>query len=318
VTEGCPAHPEEPAIAVCGSCDRALCDECFQRTVDGGAWCSACVSLLLRPVSLLVPLGLGALVVVLGAMLILRLGAELQPNLRWGLVAGHAAVVTLTAWRMWRKAERRRRGHVIATVPETAPRPPRAAALEHHPFRGTLRRLRRRVAPPVSGVTAVAVVGGALLLAAAVVPGVLRLPRWIELEVTLGVWWLVLAVALGVLLYRGQRVARDAATASPSGTRRSWSDGWDFNLAEGCVDLEGVLVVLGVILALLAGWLVVELLFLPLLFGAYLLLVAALRRAANDRHGCEGNLVRSVAWAVLWATVYTAPLAVLVWLVQRM
>jgi hypothetical protein len=316
LTEVCPAHPEDPAAWVCASCDRAMCDECARKTVDGAAWCSPCVALLLRPVSPLVPLGLGALIALLLALLAARL--PIDPPLRWAAGGGGVLLVALTAWRMWTKAERRRRAHVIDTRPEAAPGPPRV--LEHHPFRGTLRRLRRRVAPPVSGVTAVCVIGAALLVAAAVVPGLLSLPRWIELEAVIAVWWLVLAATLATLLHRGQRVARDAATAQPAGGGGFGSGGgWEsLNLADGCVDLDAIWVVIGVLLAFLLGLLVVELLLLPLLFGAYLLLLAALRRAANDRHACEGHAPRAVLWGALWATLYTAPLAALVWAVHRL
>jgi hypothetical protein len=90
---------------------------------------------------------------------------------------------------------------------ERPPRPPAAGA--HHPYRGAVRRAARRLSPPVSAPAAVAVVGGALVVLAAAVPGALRLPRWIELEVVLAGWWLVWTVALSALLYRGFRVAGD-------------------------------------------------------------------------------------------------------------
>jgi len=65
-----------------------------------------------------------------------------------------------------------------------------------------------------------------------------------------------------------------------------------------------------------AAWLVVELLVPGIFFLAYLLVRGALARVANDRHDCEGNLVRSVGWGVGWATAYVAPLALVVWLVH--
>jgi hypothetical protein len=37
-----------------------------------------------------------------------------------------------------------------------------------------------------------------------------------------------------------------------------------------------------------------------------------LARVANDFHGCTGNLLRSLRWGAVWATLYTAPLALLV------
>jgi hypothetical protein len=86
---------------------------------------------------------------------------------------------------------------------------------------------------------------------------------------------------------------------------------WDFPDLGG-MDLEGLLVILGVIVAIGLGWAIVELLAPVLLVCAYVVLVAALRRVANDRHGCEGNLGRSILWGALWATVYTLPLAAVV------
>ena len=41
-----------------------------------------------------------------------------------------------------------------------------------------------------------------------------------------------------------------------------------------------------------------------------------LAKVANDDHGCEGSMLRSAGWGGLWATVYIAPLAVLMWLVH--
>ena len=52
---------------------------------------------------------------------------------------------------------------------------------------------------------------------------------------------------------------------------------------------------------------------LPLLFtAAYYLVSRGLRRVANDTHDCQGDLLRSLGWAVAWATLYTLPLALVV------
>jgi hypothetical protein len=79
---------------------------------------------------------------------------------------------------------------------------------------------------------------------------------------------------------------------------------WDLPL-----DLESLLITVGALLALALGWVFVELLAPALLAAAYALLVGALRRVANDAHECEGNLPRSIGWGVLWASLYTLPLA---------
>jgi hypothetical protein len=65
--------------------------------------------------------------------------------------------------------------------------------------------------------------------------------------------------------------------------------------------------------ALGAAWLLVELVVPALFFLAYALVRGALARVANDEHGCEGSLVRAATWGALWATVYVAPLALVVW-----
>ena len=43
-----------------------------------------------------------------------------------------------------------------------------------------------------------------------------------------------------------------------------------------------------------------------------------LARVANDRHGCEGDVPRALAWGGLWAAVYTAPTAGVVWVLHRL
>ena len=91
--------------------------------------------------------------------------------------------------------------------------------------------------------------------------------------------------------------------------------GWDVPDLSG-LDGEAVIVLLALGVALLTGFLVVELLAPALMFAAYALLTAALRRVANDRHGCEGSLPRAIAWGALWATLYTLPLAGVIALVH--
>jgi hypothetical protein len=72
-----------------------------------------------------------------------------------------------------------------------------------------------------------------------------------------------------------------------------------------------------VVAALGLAWLVVELV-LPVTFLlAYGLLLAAIARVANDRHGCEGSVGRALFWGFGWASVYLGPLALLVALVHQ-
>ena len=68
--------------------------------------------------------------------------------------------------------------------------------------------------------------------------------------------------------------------------------------------------------ALAAAWWLVELAFPAVFFLLYWLVVKAIARVANDRHGCEGDIGRSIAWGALWAALYTLPIAAVVWAVH--
>jgi hypothetical protein len=50
-----------------------------------------------------------------------------------------------------------------------------------------------------------------------------------------------------------------------------------------------------------------------LFFFVYWLVVRAIARVANDRHGCEGSTFRSIGWAMTWATAYVLPLGAVIW-----
>jgi hypothetical protein len=186
---------------------------------------------------------------------------------------------------------------------------------------------RRAVLPLVSGKTSAALLGVCFLLTALIIlPLAKRVPAWIDVEIVLGLWWAIWVVALTAVLKSGQRVSDDHALPPPrnwlgvfnrGGSRplSSGGSGWSW-LDFSFVDAEGCLILLGIILAfvaLFAGlWLMIELIIPGLAFVAYLLIRGMLARAANDAHGCEGSLPRALLWGTLWATLYTAPLAILV------
>src|SRR5690606_10554067 len=154
-------------------------------------------------------------------------------------------------------------------------------------------------------------------LPVAIAPGLLRVPAWIAVDATLGIWWAVFALVFATLLYRGSRVAEDGpslADARPTEgddtrPRRKRSP-----LLDGCGDLGGgcsgdfggaavgegcgggIVGLLGILAALAAlvllAWLLAEFV-LPLLFtAAYYLVSRGLRRVANDTHDCQGDLLR--------------------------
>jgi hypothetical protein len=221
------------------------------------------------------------------------------------------AGVVLTSRRV---VERRTEAEGIA---RRAPGPARPGSLDAppHPYRARIARVAAAAVPTVSARTTALVVGAALIASAVLLPVSLKLPRWLEVEVVLGAWWAMLVVGLGVLLFRGTRFHEDHRFRIRFDLPEL---GGGLDVGDpGCSDIEGCAgIVIGVVLAVLAfvaAWIVIELLFPVVFFLLYWLVVKAIARVANDTHGCAGNLGCSLQWGVLWATVYTLPLALVVW-----
>lgn len=199
----CLAHESEPAVTRCSTCDVSMCGECWQHAWKGDAICRHCAVLLKRPVSPLVPVGGSAIALVFLAQL--ARGLPFDPLIRWGGSGFAAILIVIAAWRLSRSANRTRLARVIEPRPADAVR----IQVRGHPFRGGVRRVGRRIAPPVSGQLAVFVVGVALLVTAWMVPAFLHLPVLMEIEIILGGWWFILSVTLTVLLFKGWRISRD-------------------------------------------------------------------------------------------------------------
>ncbi len=179
--------------------------------------------------------------------------------------------------------------------------------------------------PAVSGKSSAAALGACLALSAVLFPVASRLPVWVEAEVVVGIWWAIWVVALTSLLVRGRRVSDDHQL----GASRSWGMPDLSSVGSvgdpGCVsiiDVEGCLIVLTAIAAVFllvgAAWLLVELVVPLVAFVLYAVLRGMLAHAVNDRHACEGDLPRSTFWGTLWASVYTAPIALLVYLAHSL
>jgi hypothetical protein len=193
-------------------------------------------------------------------------------------------------------------------------------------YRGRARHLLMAAAPRVSGSATAAVLVGSLAATAVLLPAASRLPRWVEAELVLGLWWLLVTATLSVLLYRGFRLRDDfvyfapwdrpQAPTEPTPERKveertGWGlDGCSGLDAEGCA--AGAVVMLALAAAMGVAWVVVELA-LPVVFLLmYGLFMRAIGRVANDRHGCEGDLPRALRWGAQWATLYVLPLALIV------
>jgi hypothetical protein len=208
------------------------------------------------------------------------------------------------------------------------------------PYRGRLALLAETVTPALSARTTAMVVGAALVTSAVLLPASLRLPRWMEAESVLASWWAFTFCLLSVLLYRGTRLREDHAfhvrwalpslgSSSPARGRSertggsNWLDGASSGCSDpGCVDAEGCGgVLIGILiagLALVAAWLVVELVLPVVFFLVYWLVLKAIARVVNDRHECAGDWMRATGWGAVWATTYTLPLALVVWTVHAL
>lgn len=320
-------HPEAPAVTNCGSCGRPLCAACRGFRVDGEPWCAQCVPRLEEPVSPFYPVALVGLSSAGLALVVRALSRVFDTVPFWALATAWLTLcvgLAMGVHKLFRRAKAARASVVVEEVEEDAPS---VAGPGGSPYRTGLRRVTRRLSPPVPGWAAALSVCSVLAFTAAAVPTALALPRWVEVEIVLTLWWLVWAGALTTLLYRGSRLTRDAhltaamrrgpdekpSTKSGYGVTEGFGDGLS-GLggadADGCLFSIVVLVVLAV--AFGAAWVFVELVVPLVVVGALGTVLAGLRRVAHSQHECQGNLGRALGFGVVWATLYTAPFACLV------
>lgn len=165
---------------------------------------------------------------------------------------------------------------------------------------------------------------------ALLVPMALRLPAWIEAEIVVGAWWGLWCIALTLFLYKGWLVMHDfekptisrPGPAKDSRSRSAWGNSWwyfpDFGgSGDGGEALIGCLAL--IVLIILLPFIIIFLIEATLLltFVMYMLIRGMLAQVANSRLGCRGRFGKSLGYGVLWATVYSAPLAGLVWFAHR-
>lgn len=183
-----------------------------------------------------------------------------------------------------------------------------------------------------------------LLLAAGVVlPLALHRSAWGEAEAVVGAWFLIWTAVLTWLGYTGRTVEQDwAPFRNPRrlfgrGAGRIDADIAPFldlgNLPIADVDVGGDDGGLGCLGAIVAGIVVivaiaalvalVALLYftigyvIPLVaIGLYTLVRAMLNQVAARGHVTRGNLALPLARGAIWAALYTAPVAVAIWLLH--
>lgn len=325
----CRDHPEAPALAACATCRRPLCDTCFRFRIDARPACVRCAYETSTRGARRASLAVSFLTISLGVgfWLTRRYAlADQEPGL---LIFGVLAAVVVTGFIALSGRDEER--------PRIENRDPGEEAHEEivpgkgSPFRAQARRVLLAAAPRVSGQATALVVGASLVASAVLLPASLKLPRWLEAELVLALWWVILLGVLSVLLYRGFRIRDDFVyfapwdrPSSPSADGEAKAD--DKAKADGCGSLSfadgcssgldgegcGAVLVVGVVLAAAFGaaWVAVELA-LPVVFLVmYWAFMRAIGRVANDRHGCEGSLGSSLGWGALWATIYVVPIAV--------
>jgi hypothetical protein len=185
----------------------------------------------------------------------------------------------------------------------------------------------------VSGWRSVAGIVLCFALTAVFIPAALHLPRWIKFEVVFASWWLVWAAILSFLLYTGRWVSDDAAElkrerrpsdgVGPGRGSTYWLDvlrqgNFEFGGADPGEGLAGVIaVILAIVVFLVLAWFMIEV-GIPLVAGlTYLLVRGMLARAVNRWHLCRASLLRSCGEGLAWATVYTAPLLAVAFLVHE-
>jgi uncharacterized protein (DUF983 family) len=330
----CLRHRQVAAAASCHRCDEGMCDACWVFRLDVRPVCARCVhdfeSKSQQRVWRLLVFSLILCGLAFWVSRHLPLGSTIGVLISLSASIGVAVYLT--------SKDVANAQHTLKAVVARQPGAPQGDAPfvpAAHPYRARLARVITPQAPSaVSAKVTALVVGASLLLSAVVLPVSLKLPRWIEFEVVLFAWWSILFGTLAVLLYKGTVLRDDYAfsarwglsspnenavgdsTAFTSSSNASGNSSW-LDVDTGCAEVEGCGGMLaGLIFAALAfaaTWILLEVAFPVLLFLAYWLLVGAIGRVVNDKHACESNLARATFWGALWATVYTFPVALVVW-----
>lgn len=323
----CGNHPRREALVRCGACARALCDECYRFRVDGRPTCARCAYESSTRSARRASLAVSFVGICAGVLVFAERRYDVWSRSPVEVVLGGIAASVITA-----AIALSGRGAQV-TVDNRDPEEPVAEALPQRGasgYRVNARRLLQAAAPRLSGRSTALVLLACLAASAVLLPASVHLPRWVEVELVLALWWVIVAGALTTLLYRGFRLRDDVvyftpwsrpaavkgdAPAAPAGKTgcAGWADG-----LSGCGgDGEGLLVMLALAvvlgLALGAAWVLVELALPLVFFLMYWLFMRAIGRVANDRHGCEGSLARALGWGLGWATLYVLPVALATW-----
>lgn len=325
MAEHCAVHGATESVARCGWCAARMCDACFRFAVAGAPICVRCAHERATRARRRVSLGVFTALVSIGGAGVLGVRvADAEWALPLALLTALLGAV-LGVLLVGAGVKHARAQPALQRREELTAWTPRLAA---HARAARARRALAALAPSLSARSTALAALAAMVFSSVSFPALLRLPRWLELEAVLALWWLGTTLGLFVLLYRGYRIEDDhffQAADVPrisSGLESVDPSGCETGCGDGCGDVLGM-IALALAAALLAvcslfvAWLLVELA-LPLLFLAfYSAVLLALRRAARDRHDCPGRWLPSLRWAITWSSLYLAPIAALLWVLHR-
>ncbi|XXY46410.1 hypothetical protein WME91_41060 [Sorangium sp. So ce269] len=332
----CQDHPNATAAARCASCNRALCNACFCFRMDGCPACARCAYEASTRPGRRPSLAVAFLCFTLGGGAWFARRHDLWDEMPVALAAGALVAIAVAA-----AIGASGRGGDLPAVehrdPDEDEIDERAFSGRGAPYRASARRALLAASPRLSGSATAIVMIASLAASAVLLPASLKLPRWIEAELVLALWWVIVTTTLAALLHRGFRLrddfvyfapwSRPALPGEPRGSGGALSKGVDVGVSVGCeslggADIEGCVVIIALGLALSAAfgaaWVAVELATPLAFFLMYWLFMRAIGRVANDHHGCEGDLPRSIRWGALWATLYVLPVAAIAWAVHAL
>jgi hypothetical protein len=329
----CKDHPDIAAAARCAACSRSLCNTCFRFRMNCRPACARCAYEASTRPARRISLAASFLCFSLGGGFWASRRFDLVPEHTVALVLGGIATVVVAI--LVAASGRGEKAEVENRAPDEEIGEEAWQGGGASPYRAQVRRVILAASPKLSGRATALVVFASLAGAAVLLPASVKLPRWIEAEMVLGLWWIIVAVALAVLLHRGFRLRDDYVYFVPwdrpaterakggGGGASSWLDGCGSGCgdvggldAEGCV--VGLVVMVALAAALGAAWIMVELLMPFVFFLMYWLFMRAIDRAARDRRSCAGDLGKSIGWGAAWATIYVAPIAALTWLIHAL
>ena len=180
-----------------------------------------------------------------------------------------------------------------------------------------IRRPNMSLRPRISGKWTALTLVACFAVSAVLIPVAAHLPHWIEFELVLLVWWTAWLVVLSWMLLHAHVVELDAEPPHKGLGNLGDGDGCLPSLAlDGCI-FAGAFEPFGclaLIVVLLVGvYFFVEFLLPGIAFLLYLAIRAMLGRVTDDRRNCEDKPGLAFIWGAIWATAYTAPIALIVW-----